>query len=189
MLDTVLGGTYVGNLRRPWATFLGLCFGWTNNIVLWSWFSRMQTREKSFKGAEMSLLIWTFLTATMSFAKEDWVCVQEASQVVSSTYVLACGVGEGRDEGLARINAFKSAQAEFDLVCGASTGCRGRAVSVEPKRTTCEQSPEGWKCYRMLSFTIGNEQAVVVRARIEKKAKDYTVDNFWQDWNNKYLKP
>lgn len=139
------------------------------------------------------------LTVSMAHAAESWLCTSESSQVIGDQ-VRACGVGHGPDEDAARASALTSAKAEFQGLCNASSDCPSRAVTVEPKRTTCEQSGKGWKCFRLLVFTMGEK----VKGGLRKVAKvgkhtpigtatgekgDYTSNDFWRDWNNKYLRP
>lgn len=111
----------------------------------------------------MLALLLFFSTA---FASENWLCTSQASQVQGDK-VLACGVGHGADEDRARAKAFISSQAEFNRLCNASTNCKGKTVSIEPKRTTCDQEGSQWKCYRLLVFTVGTESVKVVRDQIE----------------------
>ena len=105
------------------------------------------------------ILIFIFISATTVYAKEDWLCVQESSQIQNGT-ILACGIGEGKDEDAARAKAFDSAKAEFNRLCGASDACNGRRVTVEPQRTTCEQNIGGYKCYRLLVFSLGAQKNI-----------------------------
>lgn len=115
-----------------------------------------------------------------AFAKEDWLCVQESSQVQNGE-VFACGVGEGKDENAARSSAFENARAEFLRVCNSSDDCKGHKVSVEPKRTTCERnSKESYKCYRMVVFAIedkGNGTDVAKHSLKDGKASSQNTDD------------
>jgi hypothetical protein len=86
---------------------------------------------------------------------DDWLCKQESSQLVEKS-LQACGIGEGKDENDARTKAFENARAEFLRVCSASDTCKHKEVSVEPKRTTCEKTKSGHRCYRLVVFTIGD---------------------------------
>lgn len=98
---------------------------------------------------------------------DDWICKSESSQLVDGA-LHACGIGEGKDENEARAKAFENARAEFLRVCGASDTCKGRQVSVEPKRTTCEMQAKGNRCYRMVVFSIG----AALAPEVEKKVKN-----------------
>lgn len=94
------------------------------------------------------------LAAERSFAKDDWLCTQESSQRRGGL-VLACGVARSRDEADARARAFDNAQAEFRRVCDASDDCRGRASTLEPKRTSCSREASGeFACYRLLQVSL-----------------------------------
>lgn len=84
---------------------------------------------------------------------ETWLCTSQASKVQGSS-ILACGVGLGKDEEQARAKAFDAAKAEFDRICQASSTCKDRPFTLEPKRTTCDQDGGGWKCYRLLAYSI-----------------------------------
>jgi hypothetical protein len=99
------------------------------------------------------LLIFGFMFGPPASAKEEWLCTEEASQIQDGA-VLACGIGEGSDENGARVKAFENARAEFIRVCDLSDNCKGYQVNVEPKRTSCEGLSKGYKCYRLLAFTI-----------------------------------
>lgn len=114
-------------------------------------------------------LVFTLLLGVAN--AEDWLCKNESSQLVDGA-LQACGIGEGKDENEARAKAFENARAEFIRVCDASDTCKGRLVSVEPKRTTCEMQAKGNRCYRMVVFNVGSELVNDVAA---KKAKDGTA--------------
>lgn len=94
---------------------------------------------------------------TSSFAKDEWLCVEASSQRIGSE-IQACGIGNGKDENSARLNAFDNARAEFTKLCEASDDCNGHEIVVEPKRTSCERVNESYKCYRMLAFTIKDKR-------------------------------
>lgn len=83
----------------------------------------------------------------------DWLCVEASSVRINNT-IRACGVGEGRDENEARSVAFDNASAEFKRVCDPSIDCNHNAINVEPARTSCERTEAGYKCYRMVVFSI-----------------------------------
>lgn len=104
-----------------------------------------------------TLFLYLFFLTHSAFAKEDWLCTQEASQIQNGS-LLACGIGEGNDENTARTRAFENAKAEFFRVCKASDTCNRREVSVEPKRTSCEAMKGNFKCYRLIVFTLGSEK-------------------------------
>ena len=93
------------------------------------------------------------LSSAAAQAGADWLCTEESSQVRDGA-ILSCGVALGRDENEARAKSFDNAKSEFERVCTASDACRGRLFSLEPKRTSCSPEPGGYKCYRLLTFTI-----------------------------------
>lgn len=95
-------------------------------------------------------LIWS----VGAFAKEQWICTEQSSQR-DGNVIAACGIGSGQDENEARLSAFDNSKSEFKRVCDASDDCKGRAISAEPQRTTCEKNGTSFKCYRMITFTIG----------------------------------
>ena len=95
------------------------------------------------------------LAAQLAFADDSWFCKEVSSQRAGNV-IKSCGVGNGSDENAARAAAFENAKKEFGSVCTLSTDCRGRAISVTPERTTCEKEGAGYKCYRLIVFTIGN---------------------------------
>lgn len=100
-----------------------------------------------------------------AFGREVWLCSSQASQIQGSS-VLACGVGEGNSESIARRNAFLSAKEEFSGLCDANSECALHRHSVTPGRTTCEGERDHWKCYRLVTYTITNDPSV---ARIDSK--------------------
>lgn len=96
---------------------------------------------------------------SLAQAETTWLCKEESSRRQGDDTVLACGIGIASDENEARLQAFDNAKLEFDKLCKASDDCQGRPVSIEPKRTTCEQdSDQIFKCYRLLAFTITKPQ-------------------------------
>lgn len=104
-------------------------------------------------------LLWLF-SATSAWAEDtDWFCTEVASQR-SGGEVRSCGVGTGADENAARRAAFDNAKAEFSALCQASADCRGKAVNVTPERTSCEDEGDGFKCYRLLVFSITEDDAI-----------------------------
>lgn len=85
---------------------------------------------------------------------DTWLCTEEASQVRGNA-VLACGVAIGSDENDARTKAFENAKAEFMRVCSESDVCNNRQITVEPNRTSCNPINGAYKCYRLVTFNIG----------------------------------
>ena len=86
---------------------------------------------------------------------DSWLCTEESSQR-SGNIINACGIGLGSEENTARLKALDNAKLEFKRLCEVSSDCAGRMISVQPQRTTCETEGAGYKCYRLLAFTIGN---------------------------------
>lgn len=103
------------------------------------------------------IIVMTGFFAASIAQAEGWLCQEVASQR-SGNVVRSCGVGLGADENAARRDAFENARTEFNALCSASTDCDGHEVSVYPERTSCEpESGGGYKCYRLLVFTIGDK--------------------------------
>lgn len=142
------------------------------------------------------------LLISVAFASDSWLCTTQASKV-QGDQILVCGIGIGKDEATARQKALAKAKEEFNDLCDLSDSCRDHEVSVTPGRTSCETINHGYKCHRLLSFTIGDGMSQKAMAKEEAETpqirttvgtvvnqnKDYTMDDFWHDWNNKYLKP
>lgn len=114
------------------------------------------------------LWIFIFQFSPFAFAKDEWFCTSESSAILQGK-VQACGIGIGKDESEARLNAFDNAQAEFRKLCEASDRCHGRETDVEPKRTTCTATATGFKCYRMIVFEI---QSSLKRNSVENHSHD-----------------
>jgi len=116
----------------------------------------------SMKTLKLCMLFAVLLMAKTSFS-DDWICHEESSVRVGGAYgtINSCGIGEAKNEPQARILAFKNAKAEFNQICQTSVDCHGHNVTVEPARTECESSGDGYKCYRLIRFhiqQIHNEQ-------------------------------
>lgn len=88
-----------------------------------------------------------------TFGRETWLCSSQASQIQGSS-ILACGVGEGSSESIARRNALLSAKEEFSGLCDANSECSLHRHSAVPGRTTCESNVGHWKCYRLVTYTV-----------------------------------
>ncbi len=105
--------------------------------------------------------IWLFLGVltfmTPGAQAAEWLC-EEASSVRTGNEILACGVGEGPTEEVARKKALVAAQLEFMEICGSSDDCKGRKSTSTPLRTTCTTPTPGTvKCYRGLRYEITGE--------------------------------
>ena len=94
---------------------------------------------------------------SVSLAKETWFCTETTSERIGNT-IQACGIGEGNDENTAREASFKAAEKEFNNLCKMDDYCRTHKITVIPKRSSCEENKEHYKCYRMISFSISNEE-------------------------------
>lgn len=125
----------------------------------------------------------------MSLASDAWLCTSESSQVHGGS-VFSCGIGVGKDEGEARAKAFGAAQSEFYHICGASTNCKGHAVIVEPRRTTCETANSGYKCYRLVVFTVSDETVKHQEkiAAFKAKGKADQMEAYWNNWMDTNLR-
>jgi len=107
---------------------------------------------------QLAVFAILILAGTSALA-EDWLCTEASSQR-SGNVVRSCGIGLGNDENAARRDAFDNAKTEFSALCGASADCDGHAVNVYPERTNCTpQGGGGFKCYRLLVFTITEQLA------------------------------
>lgn len=140
-----------------------------------------------------------FVLINHASASENWLCTTESS-LVKGTSIYACGIGSAKAEDVARARALRNAQTEFDRICNSSDSCAGFEKTVEPKRTTCEEVKGKWKCYRLVVFRIGTEKSELAQEQTttapplaanqapQIPTADYSVDDFWRDWNNKYLR-
>lgn len=92
-----------------------------------------------------------------SETKDDWRCTDQ-STTRSRNVWMACGTGEYTDEGAAREKALANALNEFKQMCDLSSDCKGRELSVEPKRQTCQYTNYTytgyWKCYKLVQITV-----------------------------------
>jgi thiamine pyrophosphokinase len=120
----------------------------------------------------LGLLISSHLVAA------DWLCTEEASQRKGNS-IYACGIGEGSDEGAARLTAFDAAKIEFSKICSASDDCKMHRIAVSPERTACEKSFGRFKCYRLIVFAIGEEVELKDGAKtVPTTLKDDKPDSF-----------
>lgn len=91
--------------------------------------------------------------------KESWFCTDDQSMKTGNTYII-CGVGTSQTEGGARTNALNNSVNEFKTICELSSDCKGKNITVEPKRSSCfentkkdHSSFENFTCHRMFLFT------------------------------------
>lgn len=146
----------------------------------------------------MKYVIFLSLFVSSAHGSESWFCTTQSSQI-QGTSVYACGVGESRLESLARTRAFQGAKDEFDQICDISIECQGKQISSEPKRTTCELKDGTYKCYRMVIFTVGPNSiqkpkyrkmiAGTPQGTATGEDNNYTIDDFFRDQANLYLRP
>jgi hypothetical protein len=112
----------------------------------------------------MIILIISLLMSQAS-ASDDWLC-KDASSIRRGDSIYACGIAKGNLEDDAKQAAFSDAKKEFENICSISDDCKGHKVSVEAKRTECEDIPQmedafmpgqnyyRFKCYRLVVFTM-----------------------------------
>lgn len=118
----------------------------------------------------MKKLLGLLLLAQPTLA-DAWLCTEASSQRRGSS-VYSCGVGIGKDENAARLNAFDNAKSEFKRICSASDDCKGHNITVSPERTSCDKNSDSYKCYRLIVFTIGepskNKDSAIAQEAPEK---------------------
>lgn len=102
------------------------------------------------------LTAFLLLFAIDSPAREDWLCTEASSQRRGDS-IYSCGIGSGKDENTARLNAFDNSKREFTKICDASDDCKGHEISVKPERTACDENAGQVKCYRLIVFSIGEK--------------------------------
>lgn len=100
-------------------------------------------------------LALSLFLGSAAFAGDSWLCTSESSELRGDS-VAACGIGEAKNEGDARKMAFDRAKIEFNGICGPGTECGDNKYTVNPKRTSCEESGGLWKCYRLVVFRVKN---------------------------------
>jgi hypothetical protein len=130
----------------------------------------------------MKTLILLFLS--LNAYADQWFCTDEASSR-SNNIIKSCGIGQAATEESARAKAFENARLEFRQVCNSSSDCIGRFIYSKPLRTECSQDSDGYKCYRMVQFRIGDPAPV---ASAHPGASVSAIDAFWNQWEIKYLK-
>ena len=100
------------------------------------------------------IVILTLIVSSESIAADSWLCTEASSQRHGDS-ILACGIGNGKDENTARLTGFDNSKIEFDRICKSSDDCRNHNITVQPERTSCEKENGTYKCYRLIVFTIG----------------------------------
>lgn len=73
-------------------------------------------------------------------------------RVTSLKYV---GLEKPKKRARARIKAFENARQELYQICTTSSDCVDHYLVSAPLRTECKKEDGGYKCYRMVEFTIG----------------------------------
>lgn len=106
----------------------------------------------------LSKLLFFFLLTTNLFANE-WICKKAASERVEKNIYFVCGVGEAKNLQSARENAMTSAYKEFNGLCKHSYDCNQYQKTITPKRTTCEETQDGHRCFRGFRFFITDKKA------------------------------
>lgn len=92
------------------------------------------------------------LQVTTSHAVE-WFCTEAASQR-GGNVIKSCGIGIGTTENEARLQALENSKTEFNQLCTASADCKDRHIVLDPKRTECKPTKQGYTCHRLVEFTI-----------------------------------
>ena len=114
------------------------------------------------------------LTLPSIASADEWIC-KEASSQKRGTDFLVCGVGEAKSEADARIDALRDAAREFKELCSQSTDCRDYEPKVDPKRTDCEKSAKGYKCYRGFVYTLTDKTSNIGFLEYEKSLLDEEI--------------
>lgn len=96
-------------------------------------------------------LILLFLSVAQ--AGDQWLCTEESS-ILRGSSIYACGVATSKDEALARAEAYEESYREFSRITGK------QPISVQPQRTSCTRSIEGYKCYRLVVYSIQPEEPI-----------------------------
>lgn len=123
-------------------------------------------------------------------ARSEWYCNQVASEWLEKGRTLSsCGVGYGKNEDEARVDAFESAKKEFNIVCGKETACAGRVINIDPQKSDCSSEDGKFTCRRLFYFHVTDEFRTVeetpivvapttpVPTTIEKKTEINNIHN------------
>lgn len=106
----------------------------------------------------MKNLVMILLVVMAAPTAADWFCETESGKR-DDNVIWSCGMGDGIDEGTARRKALDAAIQEFEMICALSADCQGFRRSVEPKRTSCKQSPSGiYTCTRLIVITLAKKE-------------------------------
>lgn len=100
------------------------------------------------------LVLCAFIACEQHAHADSFDCETDGSTNAVRGIYKACGVGEGKLESEARLNAVKNAKDEFMINC--DLNCMSAYyVSFEPKRTSCKENPTGsWKCYHLAQYVL-----------------------------------
>ena len=101
----------------------------------------------------MNTILILILSVAHATPKEQWFCLEESGKR-DQNVIWSCGVGEAPSESLARADALREAMKEFKTICEASADCSTQHVTVEPKRMTCLEMKDRWKCYRLIEVKL-----------------------------------
>jgi len=127
---------------------------------------------------KFALFLAIFLLSSIN-AYADWLCTEEASQLRGDS-VIACGVGLGPTEAMARQDALEKAKQEFEGICEQSYHCRGHETKVEPLRNSCSPNPKGYECVRGFRYEILEEMKEVVREPASSEPTNDTPKLNWR---------
>ncbi|MBN8538355.1 MAG: hypothetical protein J0M15_14980 [Deltaproteobacteria bacterium] len=108
----------------------------------------------------------------VSTANAQWLC-REASSTRRGQVITACGVGQSRNLGEARIKSRESAIEEFKRLCQLSSDCTAFDYTVVPKRTECEFKNGNHICFRALDFEISDLKRKSVSLDIEELEREF----------------
>ncbi len=128
----------------------------------------------------MRNLLWVtiimLLMSVNAWPSDQWLCVEDSSQIQGSQ-ILACGIGEGPTESVARKAALKSAQDEFSAVCDTQTLCGEHKYRAIPSRSTCEKTDSGWKCHRLVKYEIESDKKESTKQAVKYNPQEFAQYN------------
>lgn len=110
----------------------------------------------------MKTIIILLSLLILSPAYAEWYCEKVASAWMEKGVMLqACGIGYGKDENDARLDAFNNAKKEFENICNADTNCANNVINIDPQRTACDKTEEGYTCHRLVYYHITEKKREV----------------------------
>ena len=89
-----------------------------------------------------------------AYAASPWLCTENAAERQGDKTIVACGIGFGKNEALAREDASDRARREFLSTCEQSVECRGYETIVTPLRSECDQFNGEARCFRGYRYEI-----------------------------------